>query len=94
MRFIIALIAAVAALSAGPAFAAGYNDFTGRWQNADRNTRDLTRLRISFDGDNLDVLRRHVKDESVDLIYLDPQFNSAQNYNVLFEERNGEATVV
>ena len=55
MRFIIALIAAMAALSAGPAFAAGYDDFTGRWQNADRSTRDLTRLRISFDGDNLDV---------------------------------------
>jgi len=54
MRF-IALIAAAAALCAGPVFAAGYNDFTGRWQNADRNTRDLTRLRISFDGDNLDV---------------------------------------
>ena len=35
-------------------------------------------------GDNLDVLRRHVKDESVDLVYLDPPFNSNANYNVLF----------
>jgi site-specific DNA-methyltransferase (adenine-specific) len=37
-------------------------------------------------GDNLDVLRRHIKDESVDLVYLDPPFNSNANYNVLFEE--------
>ncbi|CAN5826768.1 site-specific DNA-methyltransferase [soil metagenome] len=40
-------------------------------------------------GDNLDVLRRHIGDESVDLVYLDPPFNSAQDYNVLFEERDG-----
>jgi site-specific DNA-methyltransferase (adenine-specific) len=40
-------------------------------------------------GDNLDVLRRHVEDESVDLIYLDPPFNSNANYNVLFAEHDG-----
>ncbi len=40
-------------------------------------------------GDNLDVLRRHVKDETVDLIYLDPPFNSKATYNVLFGEQNG-----
>lgn len=40
-------------------------------------------------GDNLDVLRRHVKDESVDLIYLDPPFKSNQDYNVLFAEQTG-----
>jgi DNA modification methylase len=40
-------------------------------------------------GDNLDVLRRHVKDESVDLVYLDPPFNSNANYNVLFAEKDG-----
>ena len=40
-------------------------------------------------GDNLDVLRRHVADESVDLVYLDPPFNSNQSYNVLFAEQNG-----
>ena len=53
-------------------------------------------------GDNLTVLREHIKDESVDLIYLDPPFNSRQDrgpqharlwrdgvedYNVLFAER-------
>jgi adenine specific DNA methylase Mod len=40
-------------------------------------------------GDNLDVLRRHVPDASVDLVYLDPPFNSNANYNVLFAERDG-----
>jgi 16S rRNA G966 N2-methylase RsmD len=42
-----------------------------------------------FYGDNLDVLRRYVRDESVDLIYLDPSFNSRQDYNVLFAEKDG-----
>lgn len=40
-------------------------------------------------GDNLDVLRRFIPDESVDLVYLDPPFNSDQDYNVLFEEQDG-----
>src|SRR5260221_10525441 len=40
-------------------------------------------------GDNLDILRRYVKDETVDLVYLDPPFNSSQDYNVLFAERDG-----
>lgn len=34
-------------------------------------------------GDNLDVLRDHIDQESVDLVYLDPPFNSQENYNVL-----------
>lgn len=41
-------------------------------------------------GDNLDVLRRYIKDESVDLIYLDPPFNSQATYNVLFKSPTGE----
>lgn len=40
-------------------------------------------------GDNLDVLRRHIADESVDLVYLDPPFNSNASYNVLFAEQDG-----
>jgi DNA modification methylase len=40
-------------------------------------------------GDNLDVLRRYLLDESVDLVYLDPPFNSRQDYNVLFAEKDG-----
>jgi DNA modification methylase len=41
-------------------------------------------------GDNLRILREHVSDESVDLIYLDPPFNSNATYNVLFKEKSGE----
>jgi DNA modification methylase len=44
---------------------------------------------LLYYGDNLDVLRRHLKDEIVDLVYLDPPFNSNANYNVLFAEQNG-----
>ena len=44
---------------------------------------------ILYYGDNLDVLREHVDRESVDLIYLDPPFNSNATYNVLFAEQNG-----
>ncbi|MCX6601885.1 MAG: DNA methyltransferase [bacterium] len=40
-------------------------------------------------GDNLDILRRYLKDETVDLVYLDPPFKSNQDYNVLFAEQNG-----
>ena len=40
-------------------------------------------------GDNLDVLRRYVDDESVNLVYLDPPFNSERSYNVLFAEQDG-----
>ena len=40
-------------------------------------------------GDNLDVLRRYIQNESVDLVYLDPPFNSNQDYNVLFAEQDG-----
>ena len=35
-------------------------------------------------GDNLNILRRYIKDETVDLVYLDPPSNSNCNYNVLF----------
>jgi site-specific DNA-methyltransferase (adenine-specific) len=40
-------------------------------------------------GDNLDILTRYIEDESVDLVYLDPPFNSARSYNVLFAEHDG-----
>jgi DNA modification methylase len=40
-------------------------------------------------GDNLDILRRHIEPESVDLIYLDPPFQSGRDYNILFEEQDG-----
>ncbi|GAJ11648.1 unnamed protein product, partial [marine sediment metagenome] len=44
---------------------------------------------VLYYGDNLDILRRYVKDETIDLIYLDPPFNSNATYNVLFAEQNG-----
>ena len=43
-----------------------------------------------FYGDNLSVLREHIPDASVDLVYLDPPFNSNASYNVLFREKSGE----
>lgn len=43
---------------------------------------------LLYYGDNLDVLRRHVDAESVDLVYLDPPFKSNQDYNVLFREHD------
>ena len=43
-------------------------------------------------GDNLDILKLYIKDESVDLIYLDPPFNSKATYNVLFSDRGGSQT--
>ncbi len=42
-----------------------------------------------FYGDNLPILREYIPDESVDLVYLDPPFNSQRTYNVLFKEESG-----
>jgi hypothetical protein len=42
-----------------------------------------------FCGDNLRVMRDEIANESVDLVYLDPPFNSNASYNVLFAERDG-----
>ncbi len=42
-----------------------------------------------FYGDNLDVLRDHIASDSVDLVYLDPPFNSNAGYNVLFRAADG-----
>jgi site-specific DNA-methyltransferase (adenine-specific) len=42
-----------------------------------------------FYGDNLAILREHIEDESVDLVYLDPPFNSNATYNVLFKAPDG-----
>jgi site-specific DNA-methyltransferase (adenine-specific) len=41
-------------------------------------------------GDNLHILREHIPDESIDLIYLDPPFNSQATYNVQLHEPPGE----
>ncbi len=43
-----------------------------------------------FYGDNLDILRNYIKEETVGLVYLDPPFNSKADYNILFKEQSGE----
>src|SRR6266481_1101425 len=52
----------------------------------------LTEARVNalYYGDNLTVLRNEIERESVDLIYLDPPFNSQATYNVLFRSTAGE----
>src|ERR1035438_7077333 len=52
------------------------------------NTQAMPKNQLYY-GDNLEVLRDYIKDESVDLIYLDPPFNSRADYNVLFAEKDG-----
>ncbi|MBN1232727.1 MAG: restriction endonuclease [Candidatus Coatesbacteria bacterium] len=42
-------------------------------------------------GDCLDVLRDHIPDESIDLIYIDPPFNSKRNYNVIYDGAMAQA---
>jgi DNA modification methylase len=44
---------------------------------------------VLYYGDNLEILKRYIADESIDLVYLDPPFKSNQSYNVLFKEKNG-----
>ena len=55
----------------------------------DETPRPMAQNGALFYGDNLDVLRGYVSDESVDLVYLDPPFNSNASYNVLFAEQDG-----
>src|SRR5580765_2197312 len=43
-----------------------------------------------FYGDNLEVLRKYIKDESVDLCYIDPPFNSKRNYNQIYNNIGSE----
>jgi site-specific DNA-methyltransferase (adenine-specific) len=43
-----------------------------------------------FYGDNLTILREHIPDQSIDLVYLDPPFNSNRSYNVLFKDESGQ----
>ena len=44
---------------------------------------------VLYYGDNLDILRRYLPDASVDLVYLDPPFNSNRDYNVIFRDESG-----
>ena len=89
-----------------PAMAAGVTDrlWTWRYRRAGRGRglsrdgavlqkaqRKLRRMSNAlYYGDNLEILRKEIADESVDLIYLDPPFNSQATYNVLFRAPTGE----
>ena len=44
---------------------------------------------LLYYGDNLAILRRYIPDASVDLVYLDPPFNSNRDYNVIFKDESG-----
>ena len=44
---------------------------------------------LLYYGDNLDILRRYLPDASVDLVYLDPPFNSNRDDNVIFRDESG-----
>ena len=55
-----------------------------------RGTDTLIEMNQLYYGDNLAVLRNEIPDESVDLVYLDPPFNSQATYNVLFRSTGGE----
>ena len=55
-----------------------------------RASSDNTWNNKLYYGDNLDLLREHIVTNSIDLIYLDPPFNSNRAYNVLFNEKSGE----
>lgn len=45
---------------------------------------------VLYYGDNLDILRKYIADASVDLVYLDPPFNSNRDYNVIFKDESGQ----
>ena len=50
---------------------------------------DTLKPNVLYYGDNLEILRRYVPDNSIDLVYLDPPFNSKKDYNILFKENGG-----
>jgi len=50
---------------------------------------DELKTNVLYFGDNLEILRKYIPDNSIDLIYLDPPFNSKKDYNILFKENGG-----
>lgn len=51
---------------------------------------DELKTNVLYFGDNLEILRKYISDNSIDLIYLDPPFSSKKDYNIIFEEATGE----
>ena len=66
--------------------------YSPKLSKADRTMTTTDWKNQLYFGDNLDILRNpdYIPDSSVDLIYLDPPFNSNANYNVLFQEKSGQ----
>jgi len=62
---------------------------TERIERTDRTDRQPITMNTLYYGDNLNILREYIPTESIDLIYLDPPFNSNRNYNVLFKDESG-----
>jgi adenine specific DNA methylase Mod len=52
--------------------------------------RAIMETNALYYGDNLEILRKYIPDSSIDLVYLDPPFNSKATYNVLYREQTGE----
>ena len=50
---------------------------------------DTLKTNVLYYGDNLEILRKYIPDNSIDLVYLDPPFNSKRDYNILFKESGG-----
>ena len=50
---------------------------------------DTLKTNVLYYGDNLEILRKYIPDNSIDLVYLDPPFNSKKDYNILFKESGG-----
>lgn len=69
-----------------------YQDETNRHQLSSKNrmTHKPITQNTLFYGDNLPILRDYIPTESVDLVYLDPPFNSQRTYNVLFKHESGK----
>ena len=53
------------------------------------NGMDTLKTNVLYYGDNLEILRKYIPENSIDLIYLDPPFNSKKDYNILFKENGG-----
>jgi len=51
---------------------------------------DELKTNVLYLGDNLEILRKYIPDNSIDLIYLDPPFSSKKDYNIIFREASGE----
>jgi len=79
----------VTPLSAEPAAPGELAEENGSRTGLDADHMARSMSNVLYYGDNLDILRRYIKDESVDLVYLDPPFNSNADYNVLSAERDG-----